>query len=55
MALDTTGIVIIAVVGGLLLLGGISKAVHGNGENTQKASYDGGRTRRNRNRGSRRR
>ena len=58
MGLDTTGIVILSVVGALLLLGGISRVVHGNGEPTllssdQSTSYKDGGTRRNKKKGTR--
>ena len=45
---------IVGIIAGILVAGAIgSKIVHGNGEKTDVASYEGGRTRRNRG-GSRR-
>ena len=52
--LDMGAIIGISIAGGILLLGGISKMVHGNGEEESKASYQGGKTRHHRNRGTRR-
>ena len=46
---------IIGIVSAILVVGAIgSKLVHGSGESTEVASYDGGRTRRNRKGGSKR-